>query len=163
MIVKTKKYQLDTQTYIRLALANVLKEQWWVWFIPAAILLIPIVWSAALWWCVGIAATASILYLLFWSIQFAGAAQMEQSKILFEKLSYEIDSRQVLIKLNPREGMPLKWDQIQKVKREKDAFVLVVSRGHVMYWPFRIFKSDNDIRFVEAVLRRKGFLPEKAK
>ena len=37
MIVKTKKYQLETSTYIKLGLTNILKEQWWVVLIAIAI------------------------------------------------------------------------------------------------------------------------------
>lgn len=162
MTIKTKKYQLDTQEYIKMAMLNVLKELWWVWFVPVAILLIPIFAPSAFWWCFGIAITVSILYLLFWAVQFAGATQVEQNKVLFQRLSYEIDSRQILIKLNAREGMPMKWDMIQKVKKEKDAFVLIVSRGHIMHWPYKIFKNETEIRFLETVMRRKGLLPEKA-
>ncbi|MEH0157831.1 YcxB family protein [Limibacter armeniacum] len=163
MIVKTKKYKLDTQLYIKLAMVNVLKEQWWVWFVPVVIMLIPIFAPSALWWCLGIALTAIVLYLLFWAVQFAGATQVEQNKVLFNKLSYDIDSRQILVKMSEREGMPLKWDMIQKVNQEKDAFVIFVSKGHIIHWPYKIFKNDQEVRFLEAIMRRKKLLPEKEK
>ena len=38
---------------------------------------------------------------------------------MFEKFSYEISSQQILMKINPREGMPLKWDQIKSFYDEK--------------------------------------------
>src|SRR5690606_9595549 len=102
MIVKTKKYKLETGTYIKLALKNILKEQWCVFLIAIAIMcgyfIIP-----SHWWITG-ALIALTLYVLFWLIQFAGVTQVEQNKILFEKLSYEIDSRQVMIKVNTKQG-----------------------------------------------------------
>ncbi|PWJ39111.1 YcxB family protein [Sediminitomix flava] len=158
MIIKTKKYQLETQTFVKLGMESILKQTWWVWFIPVAIMLIPIFVEGALGWCIGIALTLSILYVLFWWIQFTGMTQMEQNKVLFEKLAYEIDSRQIMMKLNAKQGMPMGWDKITKVEKRKDAFVLYMSRVQFIHLPFRVFKNENDIRFMEAILKRKNFL-----
>ncbi len=158
MTIKTKKYQLTNQTFISLAMKNVLLDFWWVWFVPVAILLIPIFYAPALWWCVSIALTLSVLYVLFWLIQFTGITQMEQAKFLFQKLYYEISSKQILIKLNAREGMPIQWNQIKKVKQRKDAYLLIISRGQMIYLPFKIFKSESEIKFMETILKRKNLL-----
>lgn len=158
MNIRTKKYQLETGTYIKAALTAVLKQQWWVGLIYLAIcagyLLIPN-W----WWIIG-ATIALILYLLFWLIQFAGVTQMEQGKILFQKLSYEINSQQILIKLNSKQGMPMKWDQIKHAQKGKEAFLLFVSKAQLIHLPFRIFNSENEIKFLESVLKRKGYLKQ---
>ncbi|MEQ9302556.1 MAG: hypothetical protein RJQ14_01470, partial [Marinoscillum sp.] len=110
MIVRTKKYQLPTKTYIKTALGSVLKQQWWVGLIYLAIcagyFLVP-----SWWWIIG-ATIGLVLYILFWLIQFAGVTQLEQGKFMFQKMSYEISSQQILLKLNPKQGMPMKWDQI---------------------------------------------------
>jgi membrane protein YdbS with pleckstrin-like domain len=95
MIVKTKKYALDKKAYRRAGMRNILGEQWWVGLIVLAISSMAFVLPSN-WWWIG-ALIAFSLYLLFWLIQFAGGTQLEQSKMLFEKLSYEIDSRQILI------------------------------------------------------------------
>ena len=116
MIVKTKKYKLESGTYIKMGLVNVLKEQWWVILIAVAIAC-GYFWIAS-WWWISMAILAYILYLLFWVIQFAGVTQMEQNKVIFEKMSYEIDSRQILMKLNAQQGMPIKWDLIKKNGRK---------------------------------------------
>ena len=84
--------------------------------------------------------------------------QMEQSKILFEKLSYEINSKHILIMLNAREGMPIAWNQIKKVKKGKDHFLFIISKGQFIHLPYKIFKSDNEIKFVDTILKRKNFL-----
>ena len=77
---------------------------------------------------------------------------------MFERLSYEISSQQILLKLNPKQGMPMKWEQIKRAKKLKDGFVLFASKAQLIYFPFRIFNNDNEIRFVEAVLKRKGYI-----
>ena len=157
MIVKTRKYKLDTNTYIKLAMKNILREQWWVFLIALAIMcgyfIIP-----SIWWIIG-ALIALVLYILFWLIQFAGVTQLEQNKILFDKLSYEITSQQILIKVNPKQGMPVAWNNIKKAEVTKDnAFLLFLSKAQLIHLPARIFNTDNERKFVETILRRKEFI-----
>ena len=156
MIVRTKKYQLATGKYIGLALVGVLKQQWWGFLIYFAkcsgFFIIPNAW-----WIIG-ASIALILYLLFWLVQFAGVTQLEQSKFLFNKLNYELSSQQILVKLNAKQGMPMKWDQIKRASAKKEAFLLFVSKAQLIYLPHRIFNSDNEIKFFETILKRKGYL-----
>lgn len=83
---------------------------------------------------------------------------MEQNKILFERLSYEINSQQVLVKVNTRQGMPLKWDMIKDARIGKDYFVLIVSKAQLVHLPFRIFNTENEKKFVETILKRKGYV-----
>ena len=156
MIVKTKKYKLETGTYVKEALVNVLTKQWWVSLIVVALcsgyFIIP-----NLWWFWG-TAIAVVLYLLFWLIQFTGVTQLEQSKILFEKLSYEISSAQVMIKLTSKQGMPIKWEQIKSAKINKSRILLVVNTAQMIYLPYKVFKTENERKFVETILKRKGYL-----
>lgn len=159
MIVRTKKYQLPTKTYISVALKAVLKQQWWVFLIYLAICS-GYLWIANHWWITG-ASIAFVLYILFWLIQFAGVTQLEQGKFMFQKLSYEISSQQILIKLNAKQGMPMKWDQIKRAKKGKDAFTFFVSKAQLVHLPYRVFKNENEIRFIETVLKRKGYISEK--
>ena len=156
MTVKTKKYKLDTGTYVKLALVNILKEQWWVFLIVVAIMsgffFIP-----SHWWITG-ALIALLLYILFWLIQFAGVTQVEHNKALFERLSYEINSQQILIKLNSKQGMPIKWDNIKKANIGKDHFLFIISKAQMIHLPFKIFKNENERKFIESILRRKGLV-----
>lgn len=156
MIVKTKKYKLSTGTYIKLAMFNILRQQWWVFLIVGALMCGAFfVWS--IWWIIG-PLIALVLYLLFWVIQFAGVTQLEQNKILFERLNYEINSQQVMIKVNPRQGMPLRWDMIKDARIGKDYFLLIVSKAQLVHLPFRIFNTENEKKFVETILKRKGYV-----
>lgn len=156
MIVKTKNYRLEKKDYIRLAMRNILKQQWWVGLIVIAICL-GYVWIPSMWWFIG-AFIATALYFLFWWIQFYGVTQLEQGKMLFERLSYEITSQQVLIKVSAREGMPMKWDQIKKASIGKDHFLLTVNKAQLIHLPFKIFNSENERKFVTSILRTKGFI-----
>lgn len=156
MIVRTKKYKLATKTYISIAFKAVLKQQWWVGLIYLGICAMYFV-LPSWWWVIG-ASIALVLYVLFWLIQFAGVTQLEQGKFMFEKLSYEISSQQILLKLNPKQGMPMKWEQIKRVQHTKDAFILYVSKAQLLYFPHKIFNNENEIRFLETVLKRKGYL-----
>ncbi len=79
---------------------------------------------------------------------------------MFERLSYEIDSRQILMKINPKQGMPIKWDMIKRAKINKEDFTLVMSKAQFIHLPFRIFNSENERKFMETILRRKGFISQ---
>lgn len=157
MIVKTKNYKLEKNVYINVALKNVLKKQGWMAGVGAFVICLGYIWIPSIWWFVA-AFVGLGLYLLFWWVQFYGVTQLEQGKMLFEKFSYEITSQQILMKINPREGMPLKWDQIGKAEIGKDFFVLYVNKAQIIYWPFKIFNTDNDRKFVSSILKTKGYI-----
>jgi hypothetical protein len=159
MIVKTKNYKLDKKTYIRLALKAILKKQGWIAIAAAVVLCLGyfIPGANTIWWVIG-AFVGLGLYLLFWWIQFYGVTQLEQGKMLFEKFSYEINSQQILMKINPREGMPMKWDQIKSAEIGKDFFVLFVNKAQLIYLPFKIFNTDNERKFLASILKTKGFI-----
>lgn len=156
MIVRTKNYKLDTKTYTRIAFRNIMKRQGWIAGLIALALCLPAIWIPSIWWFIG-AIIAFLLYMLFWWIQFYGVTQLEQGKMLFQKYSYEISSQQILMKVSPREGMPLKWDQIKYAHIDKDAFVLFVNRAQIIHLPFRIFNTENERKFITSILRNKGF------
>jgi hypothetical protein len=160
MIVRTKNYKLEKKTYINLAFKSILAQQGWMAAVGAVAICLMYFWIPSIWWFV--AAIIGVgLYLLFWYIQFYGVTQLEQGKMLFERFSYEITSQQILMKINPREGMPLKWDQIKKANIGKDHFVLFVNKAQLIYWPYKIFNSDNERKFVTSILRTKGLVKEK--
>jgi YcxB-like protein len=156
MIVKTKNYKLEKKIYIKLALQAVLKKQGWIAAGVAFLLCLGYMIPGAdtIWWFIG-AVVGLGLYILFWWIQFYGVTQLEQGKMLFEKFSYEISSQQIVMKINAREGMPMKWDQIKSAAIGKDYFVLFINKAQLIYLPFRIFNTDNERKFVTSVLRTK--------
>ena len=186
MIVKTKKYALDQKTYINIALRQWLKDNWKWAFVPVGLLLLNLILyvtgAYVYYWPAIVILLLTILYVLFWAVQITGIAQMEQSKALFQKYIYEIDSRQILMRINVKEGGILKWSQISSVTKDKDAYILFLDNAEAMnnvkanwiarfvtkglakaqflYLPYSIFTSDHDLKFTDAVLRRKGFLPE---
>lgn len=157
MVVKTKNYRLEKKTYINLAFKSIMAQQGWIAGLIAVSICLLYLWIPSIWWIIG-AVIAFGLYMAFWYIQFYGVTQLEQGKMLFEKFSYEINSQQILMKLNAREGMPLKWDQIKKANVGKDYFVLFVNKAQLIYWPFKIFNSDNERKFVGSILKTKGLV-----
>jgi hypothetical protein len=162
MIVKTRKYKLENSTYIKLAMKHLLRTQWYWAAVPLGIIILNVILNLTgvypNLWIYFMAPLAIILYLLFWAIQFTGVTQLEQNKVLFQKLLYEIDGRQILIKLNSKEGMQMKWEMIKKAYKEKDHFLLVVSKAQFIHLPYSIFNSENDIKFTESLLRRKNLI-----
>ncbi|GAB3999742.1 hypothetical protein GCM10028807_50820 [Spirosoma daeguense] len=185
MIVKTKKYALDQKTYINIALRQWVKQNWKWAFVPLSLILLNVVLSLTNvypnYWIYIVIVLLTVLYVLFWAVQITGISQMEQSKALFQKYVYEIDSRQILMRINAKEGGILKWSQIDSVIKDKEAYILFLDNSEAManvkanwiakivtkglakaqfiYLPFSIFTSDNDLRFTDALLKRKGLLP----
>lgn len=156
MLVRTRNYRMEKKDYIRIAFRNVLRQQWWVGLIVIAICL-PFIWIQSIWWFIA-AALGAGLYLLFWWLQFYGVTQLDQGKMLFERYTYEITSQQILMKLNAREGMPIKWDQIKRAQVRKEAFILFINKAQLIYLPFKIFNTENEKKFVQSILRTKGLM-----
>jgi len=156
MKVTTRNYRLEKNDYIKMALKGVLIQQWWA--IPIAVAICcGYFWIPSFWWIFS-GVLAYGLFVLFWYIQFFGVTQLDQGKMLFERFSYEITSQQILMKLNAREGMPLKWEQILRAKVGKDHFLLFVNKAQLIYWPYKIFASDNERKFVLSILRNRGLV-----
>src|SRR6478752_292159 len=141
MIIKTKKVQLEKKKYIKLALINFMLQRKHLYYslIPIAICAISIFIFS--WWWIVVGLLIAILYVAFWAIQFTGVTVMEQNKPLFEKLMYEIDSRQILMKINEKQGMPIKWEMVKKVVEYKEHYLLFVDKAQFVYLPIKSFNS----------------------
>jgi YcxB-like protein len=147
---------MEKSTYRRLALRNILQEQWWAGLIAVSICL-GFIWIPTFWWFIA-ALVGAGLFILFWFIQFYGVTQLDQGKMLFERFSYEISSQQILMKINAREGMPIKWDQIKRAKLGEDYFLLIINKAQLIHLPFKIFNSENERKFLMSILKTKGLL-----
>ena len=156
MIIKTKKYKLDTNTYIQLGLNNIMREQWWV-FLNALTIMSGSFFFKTLWFVLG-ANIGLLLYFLFWIIQFYGITYLEQNQLLFERMRYELSSQQIMMQVTSKQGMPIAWEQIKRAVQGKDYFLLVISKAHLIHLPYRIFNSNHEIKFVETILKRKALL-----
>ena len=156
MIVRTKKFQMGKGQYIRKGFFNLLSEQWWVIFIYLLLCSMNF-YIPSIWWIIG-SSTALILYVLFWLIQFFGVTQVEQSSYMFERLSYEISSNQIMMKINNKQGMPIKWDTVKKVKIQKDCFLFKLNIVQFIIFPYKVFNNENEIRFIKSILNRKGYV-----
>ena len=156
MIVRTKKYKLQNSTYFRLGLKNIIGEQWWVFLIALGIMS-GTFFIKTPWFIIG-ATIGLVVYFLFWIIQFYGITQLEENQLIFERLGYEITSRQITAQISPKQGMPILWDQVKRAAQGKDYFLLVISKGHLIHLPYKIFNSTNEVKFVETILKRKGLI-----
>ncbi|MEQ9249516.1 MAG: YcxB family protein [Cytophagales bacterium] len=136
---------------------NVLREQWWVFLIAIAIAALTFVYPDTIWFYI-IAGLSLSLYLLFWLIQFFGLTQLDQAKFIFEKLSYEIDPKQILLKISSKQGMPIKWEQIKKARAGKNHYLLIMNKAQIIHLPFKVFNSPRDVKMMETLLKRKNLI-----
>lgn len=157
-VAKTKKYKLDPNKYVWLAIEGLVKKEWWYGLAPLALIIAGIFYAPGRWWMIITGLVVIIGYLLFWIIQFAGLTQQEMSKMMFLKVSYELDGKNFVMKMDAKHGMPVQWKTFTKAVKGKKGFVLKVSKAQFFYLPYDIFKSENDIRFVESLLKNKNLL-----
>lgn len=157
MLIKTKKYQLNKKKYVSIAMKGAIRSTWWFLLIPLAILgASPFLPGTG--WFIALGLVISGGFFLFWWIQFTGLTQMEQGEMMFNKYNYEISSQQILMKINTKQGMPIRWDQIKSATIGKDAFILYLSKAQLFHFPFKIFNNDNEIKFLKSILERKNLL-----
>jgi hypothetical protein len=161
--IRTKKYALDTKQYINLALREWIQREW-IWFlIPAGVIVLNVILNVTdvypNWWIYLVAVLGAIGFGLFRAMQFTATTQVEQNKTMFQKFTYEIDSRQILMKINQNEGGVIKWDMVKSARKEKAAYLLSLGRYQYLYLPFSIFNSDHDLKMMDTILRRKELMP----
>lgn len=162
MIIKTKKFALDKKEYINIAFKRQMASSWYWLLIPAATLLIGLILNFTgvykNWWIAIMSILGAAGYVLFWYAQFYAATQMEQSKQMFDKFVYEIDSRQIIVKINAKEGGLIKWETIQSAEKTPDAFLLIMNKAQFLRFPFNVFTSEHELKFFETILKRKELL-----
>ncbi|MFD1819814.1 hypothetical protein SAMN04515674_103372 [Pseudarcicella hirudinis] len=162
LAIKTKKYAFEKNKYISLSMRQLIQKQWFWGFVPLGIIFLNVILNLTgaykNWWIYVFAVLGAVLYLAFWAIQFTGVTQLAQYKQLFDKYRYEIDSRQILMKLSDQEGGVIKWDMILSAYKDKEAYILTMGKFQFIYLPFTIFTSENDKKLMDKILRDKGFI-----
>jgi hypothetical protein len=164
MNVTTKKFALDKKDYIKIAFRRHLKTDWKWLLIPAGVFILGLILHfTGVYkniWIPIISVVGAGLYLLFWYAQFYAATQMDQSKQMFEKFIYEIDSRFITVreKANSREGGIVKWETFKSAEKINDAYLLIIGKGQFLHFPFKVFNSEHDIKLFDTILKRKELL-----
>lgn len=162
MIVKTKRFALDKKAYIKIAFSRHLRTDWKWLLIPAAVFVLGLILHFTgvykNYWIPIVSVIGAGGYLLFWYAQFYAATQLEQNKQMFDKFMYEIDSRQILVKINQKEGGVIKWDMIKSAERLPDAFLLVLGKGQFLHFPDNVFNSEHDFKLFDSILKRKELI-----
>ena len=184
LAIRTKKTQLSTDAYTRIVMGEVWKKDWVYALIPFALGLLPALFVHS-WWWLALSVVLTLLFVLFRSAQVTGVTQMEQSKPLFERMAFEMDNKQILLRpASDKEGraMQITWDLIGRARRDGDAYLLYLKPGSppegmaawrlwlartfdvpvFLHLPQRIFNSPTDVKLFESMLRRKGLLPAEA-
>jgi len=162
LAIKTKKYGLEKNKYIALCMRQLFANQWMWLFVPVVLIAINLTLNLTgtykNWWIYIFTVIGAIGYVLFWLVQFTGITQLAQYKQLFDKYRYEIDSRQILMKLSDKEGGIMKWDMIGKAYKEKNAYVFEMAKYQFIYLPFSVFNNENDKKLMDKILRDKGYI-----
>ena len=161
--ILTKKTQMDVKQYIQLGMKKVIRKFWFAFLVPPALLLPAIIWPGALVWLIVTALVVTILYFVFWYVQFYGLSIAPQGKALFERQLYAITPEYLGMMKSETDpqGMMIPWDKIELVERTDKEFVMHLTLAHMLIIPFDIFKSQQDQNFAEAIMRRRNLLPSR--
>jgi len=154
MLIKTKKYKLNSNLYIKYCLKNIIYNQWW--FFIVIIIISSFIFFLNFFLSFFFFFISIFFYFLFWFIKFYGITKFDENRVIFEKVNYQISSQKIVIQLNTKQGMPVNWDQIKYVSRGENYFLLVISSMHIIYLPYKIFNSIYEIKFMEVLLKRKN-------
>jgi hypothetical protein len=163
--IKTKKFALDKNTYIKTSLMQMWRQQWkWV-FVPVALLVLNLILNLTKtypnFWIYIVVVLGVAGYVAFWAVQFTGVTQLDQYKQLFQRYRYEIDTRQILMRVNEKEGGLLKWDMFTRVTKDKNGYLFEMpGRGQFLYFPFDVFNAENDRKLLDRILREKNLLKD---
>lgn len=162
LAIKTKKYGLEKNKYIAMCMRQLFSKQWKWAFIPLALVGLNVFLNLSgtykNYWIYIFLAVGVVGYILFWLIQFTGITQLAQYKQLFDKYRYEIDSRQIFMKISEKEGGIIKWDMILSGYKDKEAYVLEMGQYQFIYLPIAIFNNDNDRKLMDKIMRDKGLV-----
>ncbi|MEY4954594.1 MAG: hypothetical protein RI981_679 [Bacteroidota bacterium] len=162
LAIKTKKYGLEKNKYIAMCMRQLFANQWKWAFLPLALVGLNVFLNMSgtykNYWIYIFLAIGVIGYILFWLIQFTGITQLAQYKQLFDKYRYEIDSRQIFMKISDKEGGMIKWDMILSAYKDKEAYVLEMGKYQFIYLPLAIFNNDNDRKLMDKIMRDKGLI-----
>lgn len=156
MIIRTKKCKLATSRYIKTCYWEIMRSKWWVLSLFTIVIGALFYTNHAYW---GIFVIVLLLiFLAFYFFQLYAVTVMPNNKLFFERLSYQISSKQIMVQITSKQGMPIMWDQIKFVRKKKACFVLFLSVAQCLYWPYRIFNTPQEIKFLKMLLKRKKLL-----
>ena len=158
MKVITKRYELEKKKYISIATLSLVKKEWLYGVPCAALIIASFIFTSWFWTLFLVGLIVPVLYIGFWMIQFAGFTQHEMGKMFFYKMSYEIDGRQFLMKVDAKHGMPIEWKNFKKVFKSRKGYILAMNKANFIYLPFSIFKKENDLKLMDTILNRKNLL-----
>lgn len=157
MVIKTKKYKLDKNKYIKLAFKNILKQQWWI-ITPVFLIILGLGFYLKSYLLAGLSILVLVIYLGFWILQFYGVTMMDQSKLIFARVNYEISSKKIIIFVSTKQGVPIEWNQVKKVEINKKYFLFILSKAHIIYLPYSIFNNENSVTFLKTLVKRKNLI-----
>ena len=157
MDIKTKPFALNKNLYIKLCNDRLIRKYKWIGLVILGITLI-LSLIVKKYWLNVVSLSAVLIFYLAWLTIFFSITKVPQTKILFDRYFYTISNDCVVAMTDPRKGMCIPWDKIKTCEETKDGFILSLTQSHIMFFPYKIFKSDFDISFFRVLLKNKKYL-----
>ena len=156
MIIRTKKNKLSTSRYIKTCYWEIMRSKWWILSLFVIAIGALFYTNHPNWAIAGI--VLLLLFLGFYFLQLYAVTMVPNNKLFFERVSYQISSKQIIFQLTSKQGMPIMWDQIKFVRKKKKSFILFLSVVQCIYLPYKVFNTPQEIKFLKMLLKRKKLL-----
>lgn len=157
MDIKTKPFALNKNFYIKLCNKCLFQKYKWI---GLGVLGITFILSLIVkkYWLNVMSLSAVLIFYLVWLMIFYFVTRVPQTKVIFEKYFYTISNENIFAMMDPRRGMCIPWDKIKSCEERNDGFILSLTQSHIIFFPYKIFKSDFDISCFRALLKKKSYL-----
>ena len=157
-MIKTKKFQLTRKEYFSFIIRVLLKKRWWLfafmWFLTIAILFKDEKDSSDTFLIV-----FSILYPLVILFQYWRFANSKENRSFFAEMQHEVFTDKIISQVGETSQSTIAIQNFIKVLELKDLYLLYVSKSQCIYFPKRVFESQED----ENWFRNEIFLKIKKK
>nr|WP_199001886.1 YcxB family protein [Flavobacterium sp. ASV13] len=142
-MIKTKKFQLTKKEYLSFIIRILLKRRWWLYsfmlLISISILLKDEKDSSD-----SFILVFGFIYPLITFFQYWRFANSKENKVFFKEMQHEVFTDKIISNVEELSESTIAVQNFIKVLELKDLYLLYISKGQSLYFPKRIFETQED-------------------
>lgn len=142
-MIKTKKFQLTKNEYFSFIIRILLKKRWWLYafmlLLSISILFTDNKDSSDIFIIV-----FGFIYPLLTLFQYWRFANSKENKIIFQERQYEVFKDKIIYNMGEISEGTIDAQSFIKVFELKDLYLLYLSKGQCLYFPKRVFETQED-------------------
>ncbi len=143
-MIKTDKFDITKNEYLKVNISVLLKKKWWkfilYWVIAIYLTFAPDKNPLLIFCMIFLYAFPFIMVFEYWRFAIA-----KENKKIFGERYYEITEEQINAYLVNGSSSIIKFDQFVKKLELQDYYLLYISKSQSLYFPKKIFKTAEDL------------------